>query len=148
MLLLIPLVVQESWYYHLSATQSGGQDLMLTKMEKLISEIMQEEKGNPSTEDHRWKHPILNHTTGPLQHALTSLPSSSLNDRAKRLFQSVQLFLTTTLTLNDLSYHICSAQHIIGTCLKHLPLQDELYCQVIRQISGHAALTNQVIQVS
>ncbi len=95
-----------------------------------------------------WKHPVLNCTIGPLLASLTSLPSASLSDRATRLFQSLQLFLTTKLTLRDLNYHIHSAQHIIGTCLKHSPLQDELYCQVLRQISGHTSTVSiQVTQV-
>ena len=39
----------------------------------------------------------------------------------------------------SLDYHICSVQHIIATCLQHPQLQDELYCQLLRQLSGHTS---------
>ena len=101
---------------------------------------------NPIDHPH-WKHPVLNCLSGPLHSPLTSLPSSSLNIAAKKLFQSVWQFLTTKLTPSDLSYHIHYGQHIVGTCLKHCPLQDELYCQILRQISGHTApLSSQILQ--
>lgn len=140
-------VAQDSWYYHLCASQSGEMDLQLTNTEKLISKI--EKSANP-LEHKLWMHPVLNFTTGPLQRTLTSLPSAMLNEEAKKLFQSVQSFICTQLVLpRDTGHHISLAQDIIGTCLKHSPLQDEVYCQVLRQISGHQSpLSIQVSHVS
>lgn len=139
--------MQDSWYYQLSAIQCGEQNLQLTKTEKLITEIMTGNTSNPIDHPH-WKHPVLNCISGPLQSPLTSLPSTSLNVAAKKLFQSVWQFLNTKLTQYDLSFHITCIQYIISTCLKHCPLRDELYCQVLRQISGHTSpLSVQVLQV-
>ena len=39
-----------------------------------------------SSDHPHWKHPALNFTSAPLKNALTSLPSATLNARAKRLF--------------------------------------------------------------
>ena len=143
---LLSRSLQDSWYYHLSATQSGDQELSLTMTEKLLTQIMQYNSITHKTHPN-WKHPVLSCTTGPLRNALTSLPSASLIAGAKNLFQSLQLFLTTPLNSAKLEYHICSLQHMVSTCLKHTPLQDELYCQMLRQISGHTTFnTSQVHQ--
>ena len=45
----------------------------------------------------------------------------------------------TAIKSLSLDYHICSVQHIIATCLQHPQLQDELYCQLLRQLSGHTS---------
>ena len=48
----------------------------------------------------------------------------------------------------SLDYHICSVQHIIATCLQHPQLQDELYCQLLRQLSGHtSSISSNTLQV-
>lgn len=84
-----------------------------------------------------WKHPVLTCTVPPLRDALTSLPSATLVQKAKKMFQSVQLFMTTPLDPLGLDYHIACLQSLMGTCLSHAHLQDELYCQLLRQLSGH-----------
>ena len=139
--------MQDSWYYHLCVAQSG-EDLKLTKTEKLISELMYEKSATNLNQNH-WKHSVLNYATKHLLHSLTSLPSASLNIEARKLFQSLKLFMTNKITLDDITYHIHSTQHIISTCFKHPPLQDEFYCQILKQISGHTyPIPYQVFQVS
>ena len=138
-------LTQDSWHYHLSVIQSGEKDLKLTNTEKLISEM--EKSVN---HHHLWTHPVLNVTVSPLQRALTSLPSTSLNEDAKKLFHRVQAFTCTHLAHPyDTSKHISLAQSIIGQCLKKSPLKDEVYCQILKQISGHQSpLSTQVTHVS
>lgn len=136
---------QEKWFYHLSSTQ-GGDQLELTATEKVLSQIMHDQSVNPR-DNSNWKHPVLNWTSGRLHQPLTSLPSSSLNAEAKNLFQHLQLYLSTPMKPMAFEHHLCSVQHLIDSCLKHPPLQDELYCQLLRQISGHASMTaHQVLQ--
>ena len=64
-------------------------------------------------------------------HASSHAPLPSLS------VQSVQLFMTTPLDPLGLDYHIACLQSLMGTCLSHAHLQDELYCQLLRQLSGH-----------
>ena len=45
--------------------------------------------------------------------------------------------MTTPLDPLGLDYHIACLQNLMGTCLSHAHLQDELYCQLLRQLSGH-----------
>ena len=132
--------LQEKWFYHLSTTQ-GGDQLEFTPTEKNLAQIMQDQSINPR-DNPGWKHPVLNWTSGRLHQALTSLPSSALNTEAKNLFQHLQLYLSTPMKPMAFEHHLCSVQHLIDSCLKHPPLQDELYCQLLRQISGHTSMTS------
>ena len=60
--------------------------------------------------------------------------------RARRVIillssQTVQTFVSTKFNPLALDYHILSLQQLTSLCMAHPLLQDELYCQVIRQIS-------------
>lgn len=102
---------------------------------------MNDQSVNPC-DNSSWKHPVLNWTSGRLHQPLTSLPSNALNTEAKNLFQHLQLYLSTPMKPMEFEHHLCSVQHLIDSCLRHPPLQDELYCQLLRQISGHTLLTS------
>ena len=75
---------QDSWYYYLNVASAGGEGPELTLTEKLLARILQEGGGR----DHSmWKHPVLTCTVPPLRDALTSLPSATLVQKAKKMFQ-------------------------------------------------------------
>lgn len=56
--------------------------------------------------------------------------------------QTVQLFLTTPIDPLGLDYHILSVQSLLSHGLRAPELRDELYCQVLRQTSGHTLPTS------
>ena len=66
------------------------------------------------------------------------LTNTSLLITCSLLFldQVVNLFITTKLDSLCLEYHILSLQQLTAQCLIQPELQDELYCQVLRQVSG------------
>ena len=47
----------------------------------------------------------------------------------------VNLFITTQFDTLGLDYHIMSFQQLVSKCLTLPGLRDELYCQILRQIS-------------
>lgn len=129
------MLFQEEWFYLLN-TRCGDLDPELTKTEKLLSEIM---KDNPvNHKDHEtWRHPVLNCSVVPLRDPLISLPSAGLKARAKNVFRDVQHFMSAQIDGSVLDYHITLAQKITGQGLAHSHLQNEIYCQLLRQMSGH-----------
>ena len=141
--------MQDSWYYYLCSTQLGDMDVQLTSTEKLLAEIEQ----SLNALNHKlWSHPVFSMTTGPLSQSLVTLPSGPLNESAKSLFQNIQTFIHTQVAshqTHDFSFHVLLVQDIVGACLDHVPLQDEAYCQILRQITGHhSADSVQVTHVS
>ena len=50
--------------------------------------------------------------------------------------QNVQMFMSTPLSPLALEGHVTAAQHVISTCFRHPQLRDELYCQLLRQLTG------------
>ena len=49
--------------------------------------------------------------------------------------QNVQMFMSTPLSQLSPEGHVTAAQSIITTCLRHPRLHDELYCQILRQLT-------------
>ena len=65
------------------------------------------------------------------------LPLSKVSFPLSRLlFQTVHLFIMTKFDPLGLDYHILSVQQLASKCLAQPDLRDELYCQILRQISG------------
>ena len=56
--------------------------------------------------------------------------------------QTVHLFITTQFDPLCLDYHIHSVQQLANKCLTQPELRDELYCQMLRQISSPPNLEN------
>ena len=50
--------------------------------------------------------------------------------------QNVQMFMSTPLSRFALECHLSASQYIITTCQRHSQLRDELYCQLLRQLTG------------
>lgn len=130
---------RDLWFYHLTSASSGESGPELTLTEKLIARIWRTEKGgmNGSSISALWSNPILNFTSEKIiQESLVSHPSASLASEAVEMFKVVNLFITTKLDSLCLEYHILSLQQLTSQCLIQPELQDELYCQVLRQVSG------------
>ena len=53
--------------------------------------------------------------------------------------------MNTAIDPLRLDYHMSSVQHLIDVCIKHPRLQNEAYCQVLRQISGHTDPTSPIV---
>lgn len=119
-----------------------------TTTEKLLAEIEQSE--NPLT--HKlWGNPVFSVTTGQLSSPLTSIDSVLLTNSAKILFQNVKTFIFTQIPgakAQNFIFHVNLMQDIIGACFGKMALQDEAYCQVLREITGHQVSSWQPAQVS
>jgi hypothetical protein len=135
-LLLAPCTTEdkETWFYQLSLASRQGreQPLELTPTEQYLATIFRE---GGDLDHPLWQHPMLNMTDCPLKSSLTSLPSSSLSSKAFRLFQNVQMFMFTPLSRLALEGHVAATQHLLAMPLRHPALRDELYCQLLRQLS-------------
>ena len=51
--------------------------------------------------------------------------------------QSIHLFTTVQTQESAIDYHVSLAQNAMQTCLDHPELQNEIYCQLIKQTSKH-----------
>ncbi|XP_041353761.1 pleckstrin homology domain-containing family H member 2-like isoform X2 [Gigantopelta aegis] len=125
---------KDSWLYHLTIATGGGAGNVGTNYEQLVSKLM-EANGDPNSV--LWKHPTLLHVKEMISKPITTLPSQDLQDKAVQLFRSVYQFINTVIESPSLDYHVSLAQSILSTCLEHPELQNELYCQLIKQTSRH-----------
>ena len=51
--------------------------------------------------------------------------------------QSIHLFTTVQTQEAAIDYHVSLAQNALQTCLDNPELQNEIYCQLIKQTSKH-----------
>ena len=61
--------------------------------------------------------------------------------------QSCQLFTNMAIDSLQIDYHVLLAQNILDTCLQQMELQNELYCQLIKQTSRHPPQHKTGVQV-
>ena len=136
----VPVLPQEEWYYVLNSLHYGEEGPELTRTEQFLSEIM---KDNPIRHlDHpRWGNPVFKVAPMPIHNSLISMPTVELKELAKSLFRDLQRFINKKIDSSSMEFHIPLAQKIIGQCLTHSKLQDEIYCQLLRQMSGHTVPT-------
>lgn len=120
-----------------------------------------------------WRHPMLCFSKEALLSPLTTLPSQALQTEAVKLFkvhtccclnhkcrlslpvslfsslrmtsllQTCQLFINVAIDAPAIDYHVSLAQSALQVCLAHPELQNEFFCQLIkqtrrRQPHGHA----------
>ena len=57
------------------------------------------------------------------------------------------MFMNMAIDSPQIDYHVSLAQSILDTCLQQPELQNELYCQLIKQTSRHPPLHKSGIQV-
>ncbi|CAM1311332.1 PLEKHH2 (predicted) [Pycnogonum litorale] len=124
---------KDSWMYHLTVVSSGGSNVG-THYEQLITRLMEMDGDSNCV---IWRHPLLLYTKDNITQPLTTLPSEELQKEAIKLFKSCQLFMSVPVDTAGIDYHVVLAQNSLQQCL-HIPeLQNELYCQLIKQTSRH-----------
>ncbi|GAB6021120.1 hypothetical protein CHUAL_003752 [Chamberlinius hualienensis] len=124
---------KDTWLYHLTVV-SGGSANVGTQYEQLIQRLM-EVSGDPNCVI--WRHPLLLYTKDPITQSLTTLSSEQLQTEAIKLFKSCQLFMSVLVDSAGIDYHVVLAQNALQQCLIMPELQNELYCQLIKQTSRH-----------
>ena len=71
-----------------------------------------------------------------LDQPLTTLLSKSLEQEAVAIWKSVKLYTSVEIESGAYEYHVLLAQGLIEKCLGTPELQNELYCQLIRQTNN------------
>ncbi|MGH0167792.1 UNVERIFIED_CONTAM: hypothetical protein FKN15_052776 [Acipenser sinensis] len=80
-----------------------------------------------------WRHPTLCCRKEGITSPLTTLPSEALQTEAIKLFKTCQLFINVAIDAPAIDYHVSLAQSALQVCLTHPELQNEIYCQLIKQ---------------
>ncbi|XP_061083918.1 pleckstrin homology domain-containing family H member 2 [Conger conger] len=121
---------KEAWLYHLSVAAGckGGQ--VGTEFEQLVGKLLQVE-GEPGSQI--WRHPMLCFSKEGLSSPLTTLPSQALQTEAIKLFKTCQLFINVAIDGPAIDYHVSLAQSALQVCLTHPELQNEIFCQLVKQ---------------
>lgn len=63
-------------------------------------------------------------------------------------FQSCQLFINVLVESPSVDYHTSLAQNALQVCLTHPELQNEMYCQLIKQTNRRTTHNYSLTQVS
>uniref|UniRef100_A0A8D0BSE3 Pleckstrin homology, MyTH4 and FERM domain containing H1 n=1 Tax=Salvator merianae TaxID=96440 RepID=A0A8D0BSE3_SALMN len=124
---------KDTWLYHLTvAAGSNNNTKVGTPYEQLIGKLL-DAGGDPNSP--LWKHPTLCYSKDGLQASLTTLPSQALQTEALKLYKSCQLFINVPVEASSIDYHVTLAQTAVQVCLTHSELQNEIYCQLVKQTS-------------
>uniref|UniRef100_A0A671Z0T6 Pleckstrin homology domain containing, family H (with MyTH4 domain) member 1 n=1 Tax=Sparus aurata TaxID=8175 RepID=A0A671Z0T6_SPAAU len=122
---------KDTWLYHLKVAAGSSATLKVgTEYEQLIGKLLDAE-GDP--ECALWKSEALSVCKEGLRSPLTTLPSEALQTEALKLFKSCQLFINVLVESPSVDYHTSLAQTALQVCLTHPELQNEMYCQLIKQ---------------
>uniref|UniRef100_A0A669E574 Pleckstrin homology domain containing, family H (with MyTH4 domain) member 1 n=1 Tax=Oreochromis niloticus TaxID=8128 RepID=A0A669E574_ORENI len=122
---------KDTWLYHLTvAAGSNAAFKVGTEYEQLIGKLLDAD-GEP--ESVLWKSEALSFCKEGLRSPLTTLPSEALQTEALKLFKSCQLFINVLVESPSIDYHTSLAQNALQVCLNHPELQNEIYCQLIKQ---------------
>ncbi|KAL8169566.1 UNVERIFIED_CONTAM: hypothetical protein K2H54_052508 [Gekko kuhli] len=133
---------KDTWLYHLTVAAGSSSAKVGTTYEQLIGKLLDAE-GDPNSP--LWKHPMLCYSKDGLHTPLTTLPSEALQTEALKLFKSCQLFINVPVEAPSIDYHVSLAQTALQVCLTHNELQNEIYCQLIKQ-TNRPAQNHSVIQ--
>ncbi|XP_016148296.1 pleckstrin homology domain-containing family H member 1-like [Sinocyclocheilus grahami] len=122
---------QDTWLYHLTVAAGSSASLRVgTEYEQLIGKLLDVD-GDPDSA--LWKREVLCFSKEGLRYPLTTLPSVALQTEALKLFKSCQLFINVLVESPSIDYHTSLAQNALQVCLTHPELQNEIYCQLIKQ---------------
>uniref|UniRef100_A0AAR2JWM5 Pleckstrin homology, MyTH4 and FERM domain containing H1 n=1 Tax=Pygocentrus nattereri TaxID=42514 RepID=A0AAR2JWM5_PYGNA len=122
---------KDTWLYHLTVAAGSCASLKVgTEYEQEIGKLLDLD-GDPDSL--LWKHEVLCFSKDGLQSPLTTLPSEALQTEALKLFKSCQLFINVLVEAPSIDYHTSLAQSALQVCLTHPELQNEMYCQLIKQ---------------
>ncbi|XP_017277104.1 pleckstrin homology domain-containing family H member 1 isoform X1 [Kryptolebias marmoratus] len=125
---------KDAWLYHLTVAAGCSANLKVgTEYEQLIGKLLDAE-GTPECD--LWKSEALSFCKEGLRSPLTTLPSEALQTEALKLFKSCQLFINVLVESPSVDYHTSLAQNALQVCLTHPELQNEMYCQLIKQTNG------------
>ncbi|XP_052007697.1 pleckstrin homology domain-containing family H member 2-like [Xyrauchen texanus] len=119
-----------AWLYHLCVAAGTAVGQVGTEFEQLVGTLLNVE-GDP--ESQIWRHPTLCFTKEGLSSPLSTLPSQALQTEAIKLFKTCQLFINVAIDTPAIDYHVTLAQCALQVCLTHPELQNEIYCQLIKQ---------------
>ncbi|NXB21640.1 PKHH1 protein, partial [Rhagologus leucostigma] len=134
---------KNTWLYHLTVAAGSSNATVGTSYEQLIGKLLDAE-GDPNSP--LWKHPMLCYSKDGLHTSLTTLPSEALQTEALKLFKSCQLFINVPVEASSIDYHVSLAQTALQVCLTHTELQNEIYCQLVKQTSCRQPQNHSVIQ--
>ncbi|KAM9291178.1 pleckstrin homology domain-containing family H member 1 [Morus bassanus] len=134
---------KNTWLYHLTVAAGSSNAAVGTSYEQLIGKLLDAD-GDPSSP--LWKHPMLCYSKDGLHTSLTTLPSEALQTEAVKLFKSCQLFINVPVEAPSIDYHVSLAQTALQVCLTHTELQNEIYCQLVKQTSCRQPQNHSVIQ--
>uniref|UniRef100_A0A672K3B8 Pleckstrin homology domain-containing family H member 1-like n=1 Tax=Sinocyclocheilus grahami TaxID=75366 RepID=A0A672K3B8_SINGR len=124
-------VLLDTWLYHLTVAAGSSASLRVgTEYEQLIGKLLDVD-GDPDSA--LWKREVLCFSKEGLRYPLTTLPSVALQTEALKLFKSCQLFINVLVESPSIDYHTSLAQNALQVCLTHPELQNEIYCQLIKQ---------------
>ncbi|KAM7385102.1 hypothetical protein PAMP_001199 [Pampus punctatissimus] len=121
---------KDSWLYHLSVAAGTMVGKVGTEFEQLVGKLFQLD-GDPNSQI--WRHPMLCFSKEALSSPLTTLPSQALQTEAVKLFKTCQLFINVAIDAPAIDYHVSLAQSALQVCLAHPELQNEFFCQLIKQ---------------
>ncbi|KAF3842400.1 hypothetical protein F7725_024351 [Dissostichus mawsoni] len=132
---------KDAWLYHLSMAAGTTVGKVGTEFEQLVGKLFQLDGDSNSQ---LWRHPMLCFSKEALLSPLTTLPSQALQTEAVKLFKTCQLFINVAIDAPAIDYHVSLAQSALQVCLAHPELQNEFFCQLIkqtcrRQPHGHPA---------
>uniref|UniRef100_A0A8C2ZCK8 Pleckstrin homology domain containing, family H (with MyTH4 domain) member 1 n=1 Tax=Cyclopterus lumpus TaxID=8103 RepID=A0A8C2ZCK8_CYCLU len=126
---------KDTWLYHLTVAAGSCATFRVgTECEQLIGKLLDAE-GDP--ECALWRSEALSFCKEGLRSPLTTLPSEALKTEALKLFKSCQLFINVLVESPSVDYHTSLAQNALQVCLTHPELQNEVYCQLIKQTNRH-----------
>ncbi|XP_003962303.1 pleckstrin homology domain-containing family H member 1 [Takifugu rubripes] len=122
---------KDTWLYHLMVAAGSSATFNVgTEYERLIGTLLDAD-GDP--ESALWRSEALSFCKEGLRSPLTTLPSEALQTEALKLFKSCQLFINVLVESPSVDYHTSLAQNALQVCLTHPELQNEMYCQLIKQ---------------
>ncbi|XP_065883472.1 pleckstrin homology domain-containing family H member 1-like isoform X2 [Dysidea avara] len=121
---------QLAWQHHLIQACQQISGLHMTNTERLICQLIEHKEPYDST---LWNHPTLLTNTNVITASLTSLPCTDDSVVALRLNENLLLYCSTEMMPTALDYHIVLVQNMIKKCLEYPSIQNEFYCQIIRQ---------------
>ncbi|KAG8584254.1 hypothetical protein GDO81_008753 [Engystomops pustulosus] len=121
---------RDTWHYHLAMAAGVTGATVGTEFEQLVCKLLSLD-GESCTQV--WRHPALCHSKEAITSPLTTLPSEALQTEAIKLFKTCQLFLNAAVDSPAIDYHVSLAQSALQVCLTHPELQNEIYCQLIKQ---------------
>uniref|UniRef100_A0A8C6UY96 Pleckstrin homology domain containing, family H (with MyTH4 domain) member 2 n=1 Tax=Neogobius melanostomus TaxID=47308 RepID=A0A8C6UY96_9GOBI len=121
---------KDAWLYHLSVAAGAMVGKVGTEFEQQVGKLFQLD-GDLNSQI--WRHPTLCFSKEALTSPLTTLPSQALQTEAVKLFKTCQLFINVAIDAPAIDYHVSLAQSALQVCLTHPELQNELFCQLIKQ---------------